>query len=119
MSWTDCVDEGCRIQMSEKQGSGLYPQFTRRSRQLSVAHDHDWQQEMEGNPGEDSAPQQQTRQPRARKAHVELTGGSIVLTTIAKNTAGKGWTPNTTPDKWDKKGPCQKTTEGSNERDEP
>jgi len=41
MNWTDCTDDGCQIHLSEKQGSGWYPQFTRRSRKPSVAHDHD------------------------------------------------------------------------------
>jgi len=53
MNWTDCTDNGCQIHLGEKQGSGWYPQFTRRSRKPSVAHDHNWRQEMEANPGED------------------------------------------------------------------
>ena len=73
MNWTDCTDDGCQIYLSEKQGSGWYPQFTRRSRKPSVAHDHDWRQEMEANPGEDWAPQQQPRQRKARRAHGDLT----------------------------------------------
>jgi len=73
MNWTDCTDDGCRIHLGKKQGSGWYPQFTRRSRKPSVAHDHDWRQEMEANPGEDWAPQQQPRQRRARRANGELT----------------------------------------------
>jgi len=35
--------------------------------------------------------------------------GSIVLTTIETNTNGKRWTPDITPDKWEKKGHCQKS----------
>jgi len=73
MNWTDCTDDGCQIHLREKQGSGWYPQFTRRSRKPSVAHDHDWRQEMEANPGEEWAPQQQPRQRRARRAHRDLT----------------------------------------------
>jgi len=69
MNWTDCTDDGCLIHLSEKQGSGWYPPFTRRSRKPTVAHDHDWRQEMEANPGEDWAPQQQPRQRKARRAH--------------------------------------------------
>jgi len=38
-----------------------------------VAHDHDWRQEMEANPGEDRAPQQQPRERRARRGHRDLT----------------------------------------------
>jgi len=72
MNWTDCTDHGCQIHLGEKQGPGWYPQFTRRSRKPSVAHDHDWRQEMEANPGEDWAPQQ-TRRRRARRAHNEIT----------------------------------------------
>jgi len=68
MNWTDCTDEGCQINLSEKQGSGWYPQFTRRSRKPSVAHDHDWRQEMEANPGEDWLPKK-PRQRRARRAY--------------------------------------------------
>jgi len=41
MNWTDCTDDGCQIYLGEKHGSGWYPQFTRRSRKASVAHDHD------------------------------------------------------------------------------
>jgi len=73
MTWTDFTDDGCQIHLGEKQVSGWYPQFTRRSRKSSVAHDHDWRQEMEANPGEDWARQQQPRQRRARRAHGELT----------------------------------------------
>jgi len=73
INWTDCTDNGCQIHLGEKQGSGWYPQFTRRSRKPSVAHDHDWRKEMEANPGEDRAPKQQPRQRRARRAHGELT----------------------------------------------
>jgi len=73
MNWTDCTDNGCQIHLGEKQGSGWYPQFTRRLRKPSVAQDHDWRQEMEANPGEDWAPEQQPRQRRARRAHGELT----------------------------------------------
>jgi len=72
MSWTDCHNDDCPIHLCEKQGSGWYPQFTRRSKQPSVAHDHDWRQEMEANPGEDWAPQQ-PRQRRARRALHEIT----------------------------------------------
>jgi len=72
MNWMDCTDDGCQIHLGEKQGSGWYPQFTRRSRKPSVAHDRDWRQEMEANPGEDWAPQQPRRR-RARRAHHEIT----------------------------------------------
>jgi len=58
MNWTHCTENGCQIHIGEKQGSGWYRQVTRRSRTASVAHDHDWWQEMEANPGEDWAPQQ-------------------------------------------------------------
>jgi len=33
--------------------------------------------------------------------------GSLVLTTTVRNTNGKRWTPDTTPDKWEKKGNCR------------
>jgi len=73
MNWTDCTDEECQIHLGEKQGSGWYPQFTRRSRKPRVAHDHDWRHEMEANPVEDWAPQQEPRHRRARRAHGGLT----------------------------------------------
>jgi len=73
MNCTDCTDNGCQIHLREKQGSGWYPQFTRRSRKPGVAHDHDWRQEMEANPGEEWAPQQLPHQRRARGAHRDLT----------------------------------------------
>jgi len=73
MTWTDCTKDECQVHLSEKQGSGWYPQFTRRSRKASVAHDHDWRPEMEANPGEDWVPQQ-PRARRARRAHHEITG---------------------------------------------
>jgi len=73
VNWTDCSDDGCQIHLGEKEGSGWYPKFTRKSRKPSVAHDHDWPQEMEANPGEDWAPQQQPRQQKARRAHGEFT----------------------------------------------
>jgi len=72
MNWTACTDDRCQIHLSEKQGSGWYPQFTRRLRKPSVAHDHDWEQKIEVNPGEDWAPQQPRRR-RARRAHHEIT----------------------------------------------
>jgi len=72
MNWTDCTDDRCQIHLSEKQGSGWYPQFTRRSRKQSVAHDHHWRQEMEEHPGEDWVPQQPRRR-RARRAHHDIT----------------------------------------------
>jgi len=45
--------------------------------------------------------------------------GSIVLTTVAKNTDEKRWTPATTPAKWEKKENCQITTEGNRGREKP
>jgi len=72
MNWTDCTDDGCQIHLGEKQGSGWYPQVTKRSRKPSVAHYHDWRQEMEANPGVDWALQQPRRR-RARRAHDEIT----------------------------------------------
>jgi len=45
--------------------------------------------------------------------------GTIVLTTIATNTDGKRWTPGITTDKWEKKGHCQRMTEGNTRREEP
>jgi len=41
MNWTDSINDGCQIHLGEKQGSGWYPQFPRRSRKPSVAHEHD------------------------------------------------------------------------------
>jgi len=73
INWTDCSDDRCQIHLGKKQGSGWYPQFTRRSRKPTVAHDHNRRQEMETNPGEDWAPQQHPRQRRARRAHGGLT----------------------------------------------
>jgi len=72
MNWTDCTNDGSQIHIGEKQGSGWYPQFTRRSRKPSVTHDHDWRQEMEANPGENWAAQQPRRR-RARRAHNQIT----------------------------------------------
>jgi len=72
MNWTDCMDDGCQIHLGEKQGSGWYPQFTRRSRKPTVAHNHKWRQEMEANPGEGWVSQQPRRR-RARRAHQEIT----------------------------------------------
>ena len=71
-SWTDCVDDGCQIHVSQKQWSGWYPQFTTRSRQARFTHDHDWRQEMEANLGGDWRPQQ-PRWRRASRAHGDLT----------------------------------------------
>ena len=59
------------IHLGEKQGTGWYLQFTRRSRKRSVAHNQDWGQEMEANPGENWAAQQPRRR-RARRAHHEI-----------------------------------------------
>jgi len=72
MHWTDCNDDECQIHLGERQGSGFYPQFTRRSRKSSVAHDQDWRQEMEANPGEDWVPQQ-LLQMRGWRAYHEIT----------------------------------------------
>jgi len=57
MSWNEYFDDGCQIHLSEKQESGLYSQFTRGSRQPSIAHNHDWRQDIEANPGQDCSPQ--------------------------------------------------------------
>jgi len=43
--------------------------------------------------------------------------GSIVLTTTARNTGGKKWTPDSTPDKWEKKGNCQRMIEENKGRE--
>jgi len=74
LSWTDSVHDGCQIHLNVKQGLGWYPQssFTKISRQPSVAHDNDWLQEMEANPGEDWVPQQQPQRRRGRRAHHEI-----------------------------------------------
>jgi len=71
MRWTDCHNDECQIYPGDKQGSGWYPQFTRRSRKPTVAHDHDWRQEMEASPGQDWDPQQPS-QPRARMAYGDI-----------------------------------------------
>ena len=73
MSWTDCNDDGCLVHTSEKQGSGWYPQLTRRSKQPSVAHDQEWRQHMEDHPGEDWAPQQHKAR-KSRRAHKDIVG---------------------------------------------
>jgi len=73
MNWTDCMDDRCQIHVGEEQGSGWYPQFSRRSRKPSVAHDHHWRQEKGANPGEDWVPQQQPCHRKARRAHGDLT----------------------------------------------
>ena len=43
--------------------------------------------------------------------------GSTILTTTARNTSGKRRTPDTTPAKWEKEGPCQRMT-GEKKRSE-
>jgi len=43
--------------------------------------------------------------------------GSTVLTTTARNRGGKRRTPDTTPDKWEKKGPCRGMTGGNKRRE--
>jgi len=73
MRWTGCHNDECKIHLGEKQGSGWYSQLRRRSRKPSVAHDHDWRQEMEANPGDECAPQQQPQRRRARRANQEIT----------------------------------------------
>jgi len=72
MNWTDCTDYGCQIHLGEKQRSGWYPQFTRRSRKPSVANEPHWRQEIEANPGGEWAPPQPRRR-RARRAYHEIT----------------------------------------------
>ena len=42
LNWTDGTEDGCQIHLGEKQGSGWYTKFTKRSKQPSVAHDHRW-----------------------------------------------------------------------------
>jgi len=72
MSWTECHHDECQTHLGSNQGSGWYPQCTRRLRQQSFAHDYDWGPEMEVNPGEDWAPKQ-PRPRRARRASGDLT----------------------------------------------
>jgi len=45
--------------------------------------------------------------------------GSLVLTTTARNTGGKRWTPDTTPDKCEKKGNGRRMTAGNIGREKP
>ena len=119
MSWTDSPNHDCQVHLGEKQGSAWYPQFSRKLRQPSVAHDHEWLQEMEVKPGEDVVPQQQPQRRRARRAHHESQAGSLVSMTSATTTDGKRWMPGITPDKWGKKGHCQRTTEGNTRKGGP
>jgi len=118
MNWTDCIDHGCQIHLGEKQGSGWYPQFTRRSRKSIVAHNHDWRLEMEANPGQDWATLQPLPEEETEGLIRKSRAGSLVVTTIAMKTDGKRWTPAIIPDKWEKKGHCRKMTEGNTRRDE-
>jgi len=45
--------------------------------------------------------------------------GNILLTTTARNTDGKRWTPDITPDKWEKKRECRRMTQGNRGREKP
>jgi len=72
MNWTDGMDDRSQIHQGEKQGSGWAPQFTRRLREPSVAHDDDWRQEKEANPVVDWAPPEPLWR-RAPRAHHEIT----------------------------------------------
>jgi len=44
-------------------------------------------------------------------------GGSTTVTRAARHTGWKRWTPDTTPDKCEKKGPCQRMTGGNRRRE--
>jgi len=72
---------------------------------------------MEANPGEDWAYNNNLASEGPEGPTENSRAGSTVLTTTARNTSGKGWTPDTTPDKWERKGPCQKMTGGNRRRE--
>jgi len=118
MNWTDCKDDGCQIHLSEKEGSGWYPQFTRRSRKPSVAHDHTgdrrWK-ETQGRTGPHNNLAAEEPEGRIMKSRA----GSTVSTTGATNTDGKRWTPAIIPDKWERKGNCQRMTGGNTKNEKP
>jgi len=98
MNWTDCTDDGCQVNIGEKQGSGWYPQVTRRARKPSVAHNHDWRQEMEANPGGNGPPHNLVDE--GPEGPIMTVGaGNIVSMTPATTTDGKRWMQATTPDK--------------------
>jgi len=72
---------------------------------------------MNANPGEDWAPNKNLGSQGPEGPMETSRAGNLVLTTIAKNTGGKRWTPDTTPDKWETQPPCQRMTGGNNERE--
>jgi len=119
MNWTDSTDDGCQIHLGKKQWSGWYPQFNRRSRKPSVAHDHDWRQEMEANPGEDWAPQQQPRRRRARRAYRDLRSWDHCFNDNCKEHHWEKVDAGYYPRQVEEKGHCGRMTEGSRGREKP
>jgi len=112
MSWTECVDDGCQIYLSEKNSqAGTHNSPGDRDNQAwptTRIGERRWKQTQgktgppnnlvrEGPPG----PMEKSR------------AGSTVSTILLINSGGKRWKPETTPDKWQKKGPSQRTTEGN------
>jgi len=119
MNWTDCTEDGCQIHLRNKQRSGWYPQFTRRSRKqvspTTTTGDRRWKRTQER-----TGPHNNNLIGERLEGPMETSrGGSIVLMTNARITGGKRWTPDITPGKWERKGNCRRTTEGSRGREKP
>ena len=117
MSRTHCTDDRCQNPSRRKQGSGWYPQFTRRLRKPSVAHDQDWRQQMEANQERNGLHNNNLVSEEPEGPMETSQPGSTVLKTTARNTGGKRYTLDTTPDKWEKKGPYQRMTGGNKRRE--
>jgi len=79
---------------------------------MTTTGDKRWRQAQErtGTPNnlDSEGPEESTETSRA---------GSTALTICATNTGGKWWMPDTTPDKWEKEGPCPRMTGGNKERE--
>lgn len=98
MLWVACHNNRCLLNMSKEQGSGWYPQPTRRSRQPSVAPDQDWQPHMEEKPGEDSAPNNPERKISEGVREILSVGNTASMTT-EETTDGKMWMLGTIPER--------------------
>jgi len=97
MSWTECFNNRCQNNLSKKDGSDWYLQFTRRSRKRTVTHAQDCRPEMEVTQ-ENGGPDNNLNSEFREGPIAILRVGSIVSTSNTRTICSKRWTMATTHD---------------------
>jgi len=105
------------ISANNKGQAGIYNSPEDRGKQVSptaTTGDRRWKRTQEW-----TGPQNNNFVSEGPEGTMESSrAGSTVLTTTASNTGGKKWTPDTTPDKREKKGPCPRMTGGNTRKED-